>query len=78
MSIVNLKIIFVKTPNSRPGRDIHYNRNGRNQTRISVALKQAPHLRGGVNKYSCKYGTKQCYYGIKHRSQINAAFLEKS
>ena len=46
MSIVNLKIIFVKTPNSRPGRDIHYNRNGRNQTRRSVALKQAPHLRG--------------------------------
>ena len=47
MSMVNLKIIFVKTPNSRPGRDIHYNRNGRKQTRISVALKQAPHLRGG-------------------------------
>ena len=47
MSMVNLKIIFVRTPNSRPGRDIHYNRNGRNQTRISVALKQASHLRGG-------------------------------
>ena len=40
MSIVNLKVIFVKKqkrtrkrPNSRPGRDIHYNRNGRFHTR---------------------------------------------
>ena len=40
MSIVNLKIIFVKKqkrtrkrPNSRPGRDIYYNRNGSFHTR---------------------------------------------
>ena len=37
---------------------------------------------GGVNQrrgaYSYKYGTKQYYYGIKHRSQISAAFLEKN
>ena len=40
MSIVNLKIIFVKkekadtrTFNSRPGRDIYYNRNSRFHTR---------------------------------------------
>ena len=34
---------------------------------------------GGVNQprgtYSCKYGTKRYYYGIKHRSQISAAAL---
>ena len=39
-----------------------------------MLISAAALIRGA---YSCKYGANRYYYGIKHSSQISAAFLEE-